>query len=154
MGLLQKHWNSKSGTSINVIKLLMSFISRVFVLPFWSIPTCVRLDYHCCSGEEPALLDRTWESDGNPAFLCVWEESNNRLTKVHFVRSNWITSWVGVFEFWSIDSALITCLRLTLWLEQSFGVTRTRQNLLLYIFCPIILVPDLTLTFLNVRAIN
>ena len=45
MGLLQKHWNSKSGTSINVIKLLMSFISRVFVLPFRSILTCVRLDY-------------------------------------------------------------------------------------------------------------
>ena len=37
MGLLQKHWNSKSGTSINVIKLLMSFISQVFVLPFRSI---------------------------------------------------------------------------------------------------------------------
>ena len=45
MGLLQKHWNSKSGTSINVIRLLMSFISRVFVLPFRSILTCVRLDY-------------------------------------------------------------------------------------------------------------
>ena len=50
MGLLQKHWNSKSGTSINVIKLLMSFISRVFILPFRSILTCVRLDYQLLFG--------------------------------------------------------------------------------------------------------
>ena len=43
MGLLQKkkNSNSKSSASIDVIKLLMSFINQVFALQFRLIPTCV-----------------------------------------------------------------------------------------------------------------